>query len=143
MVVGGEVHHRLSGSSQQATSVLLEEADRLIQQAVNGRLGRERLEQALREGRQQLPLFGQPLDLAPYFTQAAERTAPLALRALREALRLESADVDAVLLAGGGARFYRTAVESVFPHSQVLLPQQPVFANARGFWYYANPLVAA
>ena len=119
---------------------LTAEADRLIYQAHGGRLGRERLEQALREGRAQLPLFGQPLELAPYIQQAAERTAPLALRALREALRLESADVDAVLLAGGGARFYQAAVEGVFPNSQVLLPRQPVFANARGFWYYANPV---
>lgn len=138
MIVGGEVHQRFSGSSQQATSVLLDEADRLIQEAHGGRLGRERLEHALRQGRAQLPLFGTPLDLTPYFEQAAERTAPQALRALREALRLENADVDVVLVAGGGARFYQAAVESVFPNSKVLLPRQPVFANARGFWQYAN-----
>jgi len=139
VVVNGELRQHASGTSQQATSALLEEADRLIQQDRGGRVGRERLEQALRGGETQVVLYGRYLALAPYLAQAADRTVEVALTALRDALRHE-AEADIVLLAGGGARFFEAPTRALFPRSDIVIPPEPVFANARGFWRYAQAM---
>ncbi|MFO1432917.1 MAG: ParM/StbA family protein [Candidatus Competibacteraceae bacterium] len=133
----GEVRQRASGTSHQATSVLLEETDRRIQQAHGGRIGRERLEQALRAGETQAVLYGRRLELAPYLEAAAARTVEVALAALRDTLRHE-AEADLVLLTGGGARFFEPATRELFPRSELVIPPEPVFANARGFWRYGG-----
>ncbi|MFO1431318.1 MAG: ParM/StbA family protein [Candidatus Competibacteraceae bacterium] len=134
VIVNGEMRHRSSGTSQQATSVLLEEADRLIQQEHGGRVGRERLESALRTGQDRIVLYGRQLEIEPYLRQAAERTVAVALAALREALRHES-EADLVLVTGGGAEFFAPPVRELFPRSEVIVPPEPVFANVRGFWW--------
>lgn len=139
LVVGGEVRTRSSGTSHQATSVLLEEAGRLIGVEHGGRPGRERLENALRRGQEQVLLFGQPVAIRPYLEKAASRTVPIALTALRESLRTEADGVDLILLVGGGAGLFEAFVRSLFPRSQVIVPNEPVLANARGFWYFGAP----
>lgn len=138
-VNGGEVRQRASGTSRQATSALLEEADRLIQQDHGGRVGRERLEQALRAGESQAVLYGHYLALTPYLERAATRTVGVALAALRDTLRHE-AEADIVLLAGGGARFFEPPTRDLFPRSDIVVPPEPVVANARGFWRYGHGL---
>ncbi|MFO1432560.1 MAG: ParM/StbA family protein [Candidatus Competibacteraceae bacterium] len=138
-VVDGEIRHQSSGTSHQATSVLLEQASRLITTDHGGKVSRERLEQALRLGKDHVVLFGQPIDTRPYLERAGQHTVGVALTALQESLRNETQGVDVVLLVGGGARFFEAAVRHLFPGSQVLVPQEPVFANARGFWYFGQP----
>jgi plasmid segregation protein ParM len=136
-IVNGDLRQSSSGTSQQATSVILEETDRYLEDDYGGRVGRERLEQALRLGMDQVMLYGQPVAIAPYLDKAADRIVPVALAAMREALRNEG-DADIVLLTGGGARFFATATRELFPRSQVVVAPEPVYANARGFWFYGS-----
>lgn len=138
LVAGGEVRHASSGTSHQAASVILERANRLLAEDHGGRVGRERLEQALRRGHDRVLLFGRPVEIAPYLRQAARQVVPVAVEALREALRNEMDGIDVVVIGGGGAGFYEEAIRELFPRSRVVVPPEPVFANARGFWFFGS-----
>lgn len=47
----------------------------------------------------------------------------------------DSTDIDNILLAGGGAEFYRDLVAEKFPLHQIHITPDPVFANVRGFQF--------
>jgi plasmid segregation protein ParM len=136
VVEGGDLRKSASGTSLEAMSVLLDQASRLIADDHGGVVTVERIEDALRAGREQVLLFGRPVNLAPYLKQAAERVAPVALEALRESIRKEAGSLDLLLLTGGGAALYRPAAESLCPDSPVVIPDRPELANARGFHYF-------
>lgn len=138
LIDGGEIRTANSGSSTNAMSVLLEAAGELIMAERGGHIGRDLLEKAVRAGQRTLSLFGRPVDLTRYVAQAAKRTAPVALTALRQSLRGESREVDIVVLAGGGAATYAEATREVFPKARLIVPSEPVLANVRGFWGYAT-----
>lgn len=127
-----------SGTSTAAVSLVLETAADLIRADHGSRIDRDLLERALRTGAAAVPLFGRPVELAPYLTEAAKQTAPVALTAVRQTLRGERREVDLVLLAGGGAATYAEATRQTFPRARVVVPDAPVLANVRGFWLQAN-----
>jgi plasmid segregation protein ParM len=57
---------------------------------------------------------------------------------LRESLRREAGSIDVVILAGGGAPYYREAVLGAFEQSRVMMSEYPERANARGFFYFGE-----
>jgi plasmid segregation protein ParM len=134
----GELRFANSGSSANAMSLLLEAADELIRQDHGGGLGRDESEKLVRAGIGRVNLFGSPVELAPYIAAAAKRTAAVAITALKQSMRSERRPIDAVLLAGGGAAVYAEAVQDAFPKARVIVPEDPVLANVRGFWAYAG-----
>ena len=127
-----------SGTSTAAMSVVLEGAADLIRRDHGSSIERDLLERALRTGTLAMPLFGRPVDIAPYLAEAARQTTRVAVTAIRQTLRGERREVDLVLLAGGGAATYAEATREAFPRARVVLPDQPVLANVRGFWLQAN-----
>jgi hypothetical protein len=46
--------------------------------------------------------------------------------------------VDLVLLTGGGAATYAEATRATYPRARVVVADEPVLANVRGFWLQAN-----
>jgi plasmid segregation protein ParM len=81
--------------------------------------------------------YGEPIDI----TQIVEDTlAPLANQVCAEASQLWSgaAGINAVLIAGGGACLLGDAIAAHFPHSRLV--EEPVFANALGYWRFAQRL---
>ncbi len=143
LIDGGELRFANSGSSANAMSLLLEAADELIRRDHGGGLGRDEFEKLVRAGVGRVPLFGSPVELAPYIAAAAKRTAAVAITALKQSMRSERRPIDAVLLAGGGAAVYAEAVQDAFPKARVIVPEDPVLANVRGFWAYAGEAEAA
>src|SRR5271165_1881726 len=138
LIDGGELRSANSGSSTNAMSLLIEAADDLIRQDHGDRLGLDQIEKALRAGSGTVSLFGSPVELAPYVAAAAKRTAAAAITAVRQSMRSERRAVDVVLLTGGGAAIYANAAREAYPRSQVVVPADPVLANARGFWDYVR-----
>ncbi len=45
----------------------------------------------------------------------------------------DGADIHNILLAGGGAKFFKAALEKQFPRHKVLIMTEPVYSNVRGF----------
>ena len=134
----GDLRVANSGTSQAAMSVVLEAAGDLIRRDHGSGIGRDLLERALRGGAATVPLFGRPVELAPYLLAAAKQTTQAALTAVRQSLRDEQREVDLVLLAGGGAATYAEAARAAFPRALVVVPAKPVLANVRGYWLHAS-----
>jgi plasmid segregation protein ParM len=134
LISNGELRRQSCGTSLEASSVILDEAVRLIAQDFGGNVGRERLEHTLRKGHAQVRLLGERVEVAPYLKKAADKVGPIVTTRLRESLRKENASADLVLLVGGGAGFFEEAIKDAFPQLKVSTPEAPVFANVRGFW---------
>lgn len=130
----GEIRKASSGTSKRAMSVLIETMNGLIQEDHGGSAGSDRLEQAVRQGKTSVPVFGTPVELVPYMETAGQRVAVEALKEMKQQLRANDRAVDVVLIVGGDAKAYEAAARNLFPKSQIVLPKEPVLANARGFW---------
>ena len=137
-MVHGELRKATSGTSKRAMSMVLETLNHLIQADHGGTPGVARLEQAIRHGRTTVPVYGDPVPLAPYLAAAQSKVATDALTELKQQMRALEADVDVILIVGGGAPCYHDAARTLFPKSKIIVPDQPVLANARGFWHAGN-----
>lgn len=132
----GEIRNHSSGTSLKAMSVLLEEANRLIIEEHGGGPGYQKIERALRAGKDDIFLFGQRVELGEYLKRAGENTSSVALTSMRKTMREDGMNADIVILAGGGATSYEAAARELFPRSRVVLTKNPVLANALGFWHW-------
>ncbi|WP_353251121.1 ParM/StbA family protein [Salinisphaera sp. T31B1] len=133
-IQGGEIRHTASGSSVKAMSMLLAAADDLLFEQYGQRYGMHRIEQTIREGRENIFIGGKKIALHPVIAHAAADTTSSALRELRQSLRGDMSGFDLLLLVGGGAGYYEDAARAVFPGTRVQKIDDPVNANARGFW---------
>ena len=138
IIDGGALRQSASGSSLDAMSVLLHETSRLIAESHDGTVNIDRLEEALRTGRNRVFLFGTEIELTPYLVTASSTVGRQALEALQQSIRREMGSVDIVILAGGGAAIYKECVSEEFPKSKVLMNSDPELANARGFYYFGE-----
>lgn len=127
-----------SDSSQEAMSVLLEEAGKLITEDHGRPFDLASLEDAVR-GDMQVPVFGKMVNLAPYLTLAATNVAESVMRKIRQNLRRSKVQgADFTLLAGGGADLYKRSASTIMEGSQVVTAYDPVITNARGFFEYGR-----
>jgi hypothetical protein len=83
--------------------------------------------------------YGETVDLTVIVEETLE---PLAEQVLAEASRLWNvgATLDTILVTGGGALLLGPAVQRHFRHARVV--EEPVFANALGYWRFAERLGA-
>ena len=81
--------------------------------------------------------FGEPVDLRPVIDRAL---AAAAEQVIAEATQLWNggASLDVILVTGGGALLLGPALETKFRHARVV--SDPLFANALGFWRFAQRL---
>jgi plasmid segregation protein ParM len=78
-----------------------------------------------------LSLFGQNVEVTPYL-HAADPVMEAAVNQLCNGVG-DGAEIDNVVVVGGGARLYLREIERRFPRHQVQVTSDPVFANVRGF----------
>ncbi len=135
----GRVNKASSGTSLNAMSVLIERVVASLQEATGAVIGHDRIEDALRFGQDQILVYGQWTSIKPHLENAGQAVAAAAMTELRRAMRGDASAVDAVLIAGGGAKHYAATATQVFPYSRVVIPDAPELANARGFWQHGQP----
>lgn len=135
---GGEIRFQSSGTSLKAMSVLLGEVNDMIREEYGSSCGVEKIEKAIRSGKSEVLVFGQRVDLTGYIDRASKEVASNALISMKKTMRTESGNVDFVLLTGGGAKNYQEAAQELFPNCKIYVSDDPVLANARGFWYFAK-----
>jgi plasmid segregation protein ParM len=82
--------------------------------------------------------FGASVELGGVIDATLE---PMADQVIAQATQLwnGAAGLDAILVAGGGALLLGSYLERAFPHVRVV--DNPVFANALGYWRFAQRLV--
>jgi PRTRC genetic system protein D len=85
----------------------------------------------------QVKYYGDPQDLGPVVDAALE---PMAEQVIAQATQLWNggAALDAILVSGGGALLLGPAIRAHFRHAKVV--EEPVFANALGYWRFAQHL---
>lgn len=140
MVAGADLRRQSSGTSLNASSVVLEESAKLIAKDHGATVSIETLENAIRSGKSSVLVLGQRVEIAPYIEQAAKTVCPVVVEAIQKSLRTETRSPDMIVLVGGGAEFFREALEAAFPRLTIGSPREPVFSNARGFWIMGNTL---
>ena len=140
VIAESDLHRQSSGTSLEASSVVLEEASRLIAKDYGSNVSTEKLENAIRSGKSDVLVLGQRVELSPYLDQASRKVAPVVVESIQKSLRKESESVDRVLLVGGGATFFQDALGAAFPQLAVATTKDPVFSNARGFWFMGASL---
>ena len=134
VVAHRDLHRQSSGTSLNASSVILEEASLLIAKDHGAVVTIEVLEKAIRAARTHILVLGQPVEVAPYLQQAASKVGPIVAESIQKSLRTENAQPDVIVLVGGGADMFREAIQESFPRLSVQTPRDPVYSNARGFW---------
>ena len=139
LIEAGRVRDSSSGTSTLAMSALLERAEKHLRGAGRGSVGIERLEDAARSDGRFL-LGGQWFRLADVVAEIAPAFLDGALSEMRERLRQDSRSLDAVVVAGGGARTYESIARRIGGRDVVRLAPEPVAANARGFFAFGARL---
>ncbi len=89
-----------------------------------------RIDEALRKSGP-ARFFGRPLDLKPYLG-LGQRVADESVTAMRRLVQ-EGTDIDNIVLAGGGAFFFRDAIARAYPKHLLTELPEAFFANCRGF----------
>jgi len=138
MFYQGRLVRSASGSNNCAMGLVLEGAVRRIEQQLGNKVRIERIEQALRRGARTILFRGKHLDFAPYLDSALKEVNRENATDLLNATNLEQEQIDLVIIAGGGAEYFRVVVSQALPGCRVVLPPRPVAANVRGYWYLAR-----
>lgn len=134
--------NRLSEIGRETASVNAGAWD--VARAVRGYLDNQCPELDLRDHqvmqaiiRRQVNYFGEPVDLGPTIDAALT---PMAEQVIAQATQLwnGAAALDVILVTGGGALLLGPFISRHFRHARVV--DEPVFANALGFWRFAQYL---
>ncbi|MGU7775645.1 PRTRC system protein D [Burkholderia sp. MR1-5-21] len=90
----------------------------------------ERIDKALRE-RTPFFFYGNDIDLASYL----ERSQAIVTGVVKEMQNNvgQLTDVRSIILSGGGAALYATAIRKAFPRVRIEVIENPCLANAKGF----------
>jgi len=131
----GRLVRSASGSNNNAMGQVLEDTVQRIEKELHDRVKVDRIEQALRHGSQTVLFHGEHLDFGPYLQSALDAVNRENATDLLNAKNIEREQIDLVVLGGGGAEYFRAAVNQAFPGSRIEVLPRPVAANVRGYWY--------
>lgn len=130
----GILQQQSSGTNLNASSVVMEEAAKLITKDYGHALSPDSIEDAVRRGKSYISLAGNQVKLAEYLDQSSNKVGSVIAESIQKNLRNETQVSDLVIIVGGGATFFHDALRSAFGSIPVGIPSDPVFSNARGFW---------
>lgn len=141
VVIADNILERASSdTSLEASSVVLDEAAKLLGKDYGAKIAVEHIEGALRAGKETVTILGKKVEIRPYIEAAAGKVAPVVVESIQKSLRKLNKPVDKVLMVGGGAGFFQPAVASVFNNIEVVAAKESALANARGFWHMGASL---
>lgn len=88
------------------------------------------VEEAVRSG-SPVRVFGKECDISEHIA-AGKAKAREAVAQLVNKVG-DGADIDNIILSGGGASFFEDVIQEKYPHHKLVIAGDPVFANVRGF----------
>lgn len=128
--LGIKVMPERTGSFPGGTHVILQ----ALARSVSEELGVvytdiDAIDRALEKGR--LRVGGSEIDLTPHWRQAQARIGESA-NAIANSVG-DGLDLNNIILVGGGAKYYESAIRRLFPTPRLIMSPDPIFANVRGF----------
>lgn len=136
--LGQAVAHQFSDSSALATSHILERVAENMSKQMGLRVTSDRLDMAMRRGQTLLTMGNETFDIRPLLEQVGREVGEKIAALIHRILRSSERPVDYVIITGGGASLYAPALMAAFPKSRILTPQDPVLANARGYFTFGK-----
>lgn len=138
LMVESDLHESSCGTSLKAMSIVLEETNTLISKQYGVAPGVDPLERRIRNGEFTVPVGADLVDVKPYFDEARASVVGYAVTEMRNQLRNTRAP-NVVIIAGGGATAWEDQANELFKEqSKIIVPENPVLANALGFWAAAS-----
>ncbi len=137
---GASIRHVASNSSYYAGRAVATEAARQVEKSVGRSVSWERIDAARRTGQKTLQLGNKTVSIEPFIVGAVNTVVRNAISAFRSSLGEEARDLNAVILAGGGAVDSEAAFRAAFPTVDVHVVDDPVSSNALGFLHLAREI---
>ncbi|MDI9095098.1 rod shape-determining protein MreD [Proteus vulgaris] len=133
----GDKKNEFSGSSLNATSVIIEEIVRVLERDYpkEGAQEAERIETALRLGNKTFNNGFRSVEIEPLIEEVSHRIVSSVVAELLKRTR-SIGPVHIIISAGGGARFYDHFIKEAFPQARILQSVNPVASNSIGYWHY-------
>ncbi len=132
------VRPELNGSSTKASFVIMNEARGFIQEDCKPhQLPVSKLESAILADKKTILMGGENVEIAPYLARAAARVVPDVVQQIKPNLRITEGSADRVVLVGGGSHFFKDELLKEWGPKVVVVPDEPVTANAAGFFLFA------
>ena len=88
-----------------------------------------------------LHLYGKPVDLSDYMP-AGNHIVEEAAQAVKNSIG-SGADIDVIVVTGGGASMYSAGLQRKFPQHEVIELEEPNLSNVRGFHYLGERLASS
>ena len=89
------------------------------------------IDDAIRTG-QKPRFFGKELDIADQILLGKEKARQF-VNVLATKVGNQGVDIDNIIIGGGGAEFFRDVIQEKFPNHSLIMTNDPVFSNVRGF----------
>ena len=130
---GSKIHDTRSDSVARSMFDVVDAVGRAASRDLgysSGRFDYARIDEALRK-MEPVRIFGHPLSLEPYLP-LGQRIADEAVTAMKRLVQ-DGTDIDAIVLAGGGAFFFGEAIARAYPKHNVVTLPDAFYVNCRGF----------
>lgn len=137
----GAIRYNSAGTSLEAMSKILQRVADYIHRDYSTPPSIATLEKAVRLNREFIFHLSEKIELIPYLMRAGMEAGSAAVQKVKNSLRQDSGNADVVIIAGGGAEFYREAVVKAFPKARLYVPQNSVIAVADGYFIAAKTIV--
>lgn len=134
LINSGNIQREGSGGSQNSISKVLEEASTSILDRFGARVSAEKLEASF-QSNSDVVIKGELVGLDECMN-GVEKTVHKSVDEILKSMRGMADDVDLVVLAGGGAMFWKEALGKAFINAKQVHLSDPVSANARGYWHW-------
>lgn len=133
----GDRKREFSGSSLNATSVIIDEIIRTLEDEFpeEGIQEAERIETAFRRGDKTFNNGFRNVEIQPLVDKITPRIVGTVVAELLKRTRSIGA-VHIIISAGGGSRFYDQSIKDAFKQARVIQSPNPVASNAIGYWHY-------
>jgi plasmid segregation protein ParM len=140
----GGIIKESSGTSIRAMARVIDAAAEAISREYGaGGSVRSALERAMRDNDKELLANGEFVEYKPYLEAAAEKISRYALAQMKSDMALQDNVADLLVLAGGGAKFYKEAAKELFPECRhVITFDESVTAIAEGYFLLGQGLAA-
>jgi plasmid segregation protein ParM len=130
---GARIHDTRSDSVARSMFDVVDAVGRAASRDLGTQLGTydyARIDEALRK-KEPARICGKPLPLEPYLA-LGQRIADETVTAMRRFVQ-DGADIDAIVLAGGGAYFFGDSIARAYPNHSVITLPDAFYANCLGF----------
>lgn len=130
---GRAVMNQFSGTSLQATSMILERAAHALSTKHGRAFSSDQLDAAQRSGAPTITAgFGREIEYLPALVDAAKELTPSVIGDLKRTIRT-ARPLDLVIMTGGGAWLYEDAIRAAYPGVEIASVPDKVLGNARGY----------